>query len=334
MPVQISSVPLKTGKQRAARPVEQAGKDYDLTCKNKNASGLPFWGPWGAPDEYSYGVSDSKFYLPTGSMHDGGWVQNVSWKGRCAREGLIRGNKEISAVDGTDAERIDHMREFIRHQGASQDSARSQIQKYGEPVLKKEGELTRGGFNRTALGGLFAPKNKTSKVVGMAHRAKTSHSWVKGIDGPMASSLVSLRNKGYGFDTPPVKHSAASSQDNFYACSPRYRDMESLTTPMDLRAESPLFPNEPQTGRTGSVMSGATGYTAGTSHMSGSSRRSGMTRMSGMTAMSGRTGSSKSGHAPMPARSPGVSAVYGFQQPLTRRGTKAFTSWNGYFADR
>ena len=44
------------------------------------------------------------------------------------------------------------MRRFVRHDGASRDSQRKMMDTYGGAVLKQEQELTRNGYNRTALG--------------------------------------------------------------------------------------------------------------------------------------------------------------------------------------
>jgi len=337
----ITKVQHKTGKERAQRPVWDAGKDYGLECKNSNPSGKPFWGPWGAPDEYSYGQSDSKFFLPTGSVHDGGWVQNVSWKGRCAREELIRNNKEISMIDGTDQERIEKMRRFVRHDGASRDSQRKMMDTYGGAVLKQEQELTRNGYNRTALGGFFKPGLNSARELGMSHRAKTSNSWVQGVEGPMASQLLLLKEHGYGAPKKPKSAFDTTKEvDNFYVKSRAgRREHESLATPLDSRAQSPLFPDgTPRTEIAGSILSGSKRSGMSGSMFSGSSYYTGMSyesrrsrarsQMSGVSGVS-KAGSSKSQFAPMP-----IQALHTDPAPLSRRNKKTFGNWNGYFADR
>jgi len=326
----ITQVQHKSGKERAQRPVWDAGKDYGLSCKNQNASGKPFWGPWGAPDEYSYGQSDSKFFLPTGSVHDGGWVQNVSWKGRCAREDLIRENKKISEIDGTDQERIDKMRGFVRHEGASRDSIRQMTDTFGAPVRMKQTELTRNGYQRTSLGGFYKPSLNSAREIGMSHRAKTSRSWVEGVEGPMASQLLMLKEHGYGAPTQPKSAVDTSKPQDNFNCRSRagQRENESLATPLDRPPDTPLFPG--CTPRTESVVSGVSRSSYGTSQFSRRSRNSRMTGASGsQRSMFSRVGSSKSEFAPMPG-----CALVTDPPPLSRRNRKTFQNWNGYFADR
>ena len=192
--------PHVSGIERARRPAGIAGKNLGMTCTGKNDSGKASWGNWGAPDEYAYGMSYSKHFPPTGSVHDSTWVQEVSWKGRMDREGVISLNKEVSSVDGTDQARIDKMKKFLTHNGASRDSVRNQIEEFGSPVLRTEKEHTRKGYRRTDCGGFYAPalKGKTFKTVPIGHRPRSSTSWAGGVDGPMADMLVSLHQQGYG----------------------------------------------------------------------------------------------------------------------------------------
>jgi len=121
-----------TGAERNKRPAAEAGKAHFLKCKTVNAAGKPFWGPWGAPDEYQYG-GNSKFVLPTGSIRDSGWVQDISWKGRVAHEESIAKNKKMAMKDGDDAPAIEKMREFLRYRGESSDPWESINSTHGLP---------------------------------------------------------------------------------------------------------------------------------------------------------------------------------------------------------
>ena len=69
------------------------------------------------------------------------------------------------------------------------------------------------------LGGFFKPGLNSARELGMSHRAvtpmhapsavshswvqKTSNSWVQGVEGPMASQLLLLKEHGYGAPKKP-----------------------------------------------------------------------------------------------------------------------------------
>lgn len=317
--------PHVSGIERARRPAGIAGKNLGMTCTGKNDSGKASWGNWGAPDEYAYGMSYSKHFPPTGSVHDSTWVQEVSWKGRMDREGVISLNKEVSSVDGTDQARIDKMKKFLTHNGASRDSVRNQIEEFGSPVLRTEKEHTRKGYRRTDCGGFYAPalKGKTFKTVPIGHRPRSSTSWAGGVDGPMADMLVSLHQQGYGSGarsaTPASGGGPLSSRGvqkpqprharNGTPCSRRVQDSRwaphtqmggapgDLTDRLDHGHQDRSEGSEPQFSPRSesqySQYSRDSGYKSqysGQSGLSGASRRSGMTNMSGFTGATGMTG--------------------------------------------
>jgi len=319
--------PHVSGIERARRPANAAGKNLGMTCTGKNDSGKASWGIWGAPDEYAYGMSYSKHFPPTGSVHDSTWIQEVSWKGRMDREGVINLNKEVSSVDGTDQARIDKMKKFLTHNGASRDSVRNQIEEFGAPVLRTEKEHTRKGYRRTDCGGFYAPalKGKTVKTVPIGHRPRSSTSWAGGVDGPMADMLVSLHQQGYGSGArsttpasgggPPSSRGVKMPQPtrrharNGTPCSRRVQDSRwaphtqmqgapgDLTDRLDHGHQDHSEGSEPQFSPRSesqySQYSRDSGYKSqysGQSGLSGASRRSGMTNMTGFTGATGMTG--------------------------------------------
>jgi len=351
------------GIERARRGADAAGKNHDLACVTKNASGGASWGDWGAPDEYAYGMSYSKHFPPTGSVHDSTWVQEVSWKGRMDREGIIALNKDISSIDGTDQTRINKMKKFLTHNGASRDSVRNQVEEFGAPILREEKEYTRKGYRRTDTGGFYAPalKGDGFKTVPLQHRPKSSTSWAAGVEGPMSAMLVSLHQQGYGsgaksatpstmggppssrgVQSPQARHARNGTpcerrvQDNRWAPHSQMQGQHcgDLTDRLDHGVQD--VDGQCGTPRSESQYSGRSRL----SGMTGLSRRSGMTGSTGMTGMtcrtgmSGASGTSKSIEAPMSIMAPGVRAMHGIQAPLSRRSTKSHSSWNTYFSDR
>jgi len=71
---------------------------------------------WGAPRA-------AKYHPPTGHAADSPWTHNVSWKGSLDREQQItKGQQRFDPLDRQS--QILNMTGFLRHRGASRDSAR------------------------------------------------------------------------------------------------------------------------------------------------------------------------------------------------------------------
>lgn len=105
-------------KHRRTLGAEAAGTQYSLRCRNTLPNGKGTWGPWGAPDEYVYGVGD-KFVLATGNVNDTEWVQKCSWQRRVDSENRIQEEKREDMKDGTDEAKVKKMKEFLQYSGQS-----------------------------------------------------------------------------------------------------------------------------------------------------------------------------------------------------------------------